>query len=162
MELRQPLWGSLEGVHLFPVATPQLPEPHVGASVPCQHPGCWLNSSVRLKQKRGWTDARPTAFPGPAAHTAPCGEGRRLTFSLNSSKPSSRTVMSFWLQRDLRAPAHGFSLRHVTRRGWHRCPAGGLALDRQHPGSLENRHGAYMRRVSHQPAVGPHGSSLLH
>lgn len=101
-------------------------------------------------------------FPGPVVHTLPRGEGRRLTFSLNSSKPSSRTVMSFWLQRDLRAPAHGFLLRHVTRCGWHRCPARGLALDRQHPESLENRHRACMRRVPHQPTVGPHSSPLLH
>lgn len=65
MELGQPLWGSLEGVHLFPVATPQLPEPHVGASVPCQHPGCWLNSSVRLKQKRGVDGRTPHGVPWP-------------------------------------------------------------------------------------------------
>lgn len=161
-ELGQPLWGSPEGARLSPVATTQLPEPQVGASVPCQHPGCWHNSSTGLKQKQGWTDTCPTGVPGPAVHATPCGEGRWLTFSLNSSKPSSRTVMSFWLQRDLRAPAHGFLLRHVARRGWHRCPARGLALDRQHPGSLENRHGAYMRRVPHQCTVGPHSSPLLH
>ncbi|CAN0325633.1 unnamed protein product, partial [Bubo scandiacus] len=51
----------------------------------------------------------------------------------------------FWLQGDLRAPAHGCSPRHVARRGGHRRPASGLALDRQHPGSLEKRHRAHMR-----------------
>ena len=69
--------------------------------------------------------------------------------------------MSFWLQ-DLRAAAHGCSLRHVARRGRHRRPAGGLALDREHPGSLCSRHGAHMRRVPNQPTVGPHSSPLLH
>ncbi|CAN0334621.1 unnamed protein product, partial [Bubo scandiacus] len=104
----------------------------------------------------------PTGSPGLAVHAAPCGEGRRLTFSRNSSKPSSRTLMSFWLQRDLWAPARGCSPWHITCRGGHRCPARGLALDRQHPGSLEKRHGAHMRRVPHQPTVGPHSSPLLH
>ena len=129
-----------------------------------QHPGCWHNLPAGLKQKRGRTPARPTGSPGLAVHSAPRGEGRRLTFSRNSSEPSSRTVMSFWLQ-DLRAPAHGCLLRrllrHVTRCGWHRCPARGLALDRQHPGSLGSRHGACVRRVPHQPTVGPHSSPLL-
>ncbi|CAN0312066.1 unnamed protein product, partial [Bubo scandiacus] len=46
---------------------------------------------------------------------------------------------------DLRAPAHGCSPRHVARRGGHRRPARGLALDRQHPGSLEKRPRAHMR-----------------
>uniref|UniRef100_A0A8B9G384 Acrosin n=1 Tax=Amazona collaria TaxID=241587 RepID=A0A8B9G384_9PSIT len=70
--------------------------------------------------------------------------------------------MSFCLQSDLRAPAHGCFPRQAAHRGWQRCPAGGLALDRQHPADLRSRHGAHVRRVPHQPAVGPHSSPLLH
>ena len=102
----------------------------------------------------------PTGFLGPSGHAL--WGGKTAGLQPQRRKPSSSTVRSFWLQRELRASSHGFSLRHVTRRGWHRCPARGLALDRQHPGSRGRRHGAHLRGLPHQPTVGPHRSPLLH
>lgn len=159
-------WATLMG---FAGGCPLVPRGHTTASqTPCGSlgslpaPRLLAQLVYGAKAETRWTDACLVGSPGPAVRATPCGEGRWLTFSLNSSKPLGRTVMSFLLQRDLRAPPHGFSLWHIARRGWHRCPARGLALDRQHPGSLENRHRAYMRRVPHQPTVGPHSSPLLH
>lgn len=85
--------------------------------------------------------------------------GQALSVSTNSSTPWGRTVTGFCLQ-NLRAPAQGF-LWLDTRCGWHGRPAGGLALDRQRPGTLGTRRSAQMWRVPHQLTVGPHSSPLL-
>ncbi|XP_069735430.1 uncharacterized protein [Phaenicophaeus curvirostris] len=64
--------------------------------------------------------------------------------------------------KDLRTPAHGLRCWHVACRRGQRCPAGRLALDRQHPEPLASRHGARLRREPHRHTVGPHGRPLLH
>ena len=83
--------GNLMG---FPGGCLLVPRGHTTASsAPCgslgssQHPGCWHNSPAGLKQKRGRPPTHPTGLRGLTVHAAPRGEGRRLTFGRDSSKP---------------------------------------------------------------------------
>ena len=83
--------GNLMG---FPGGCLLVPRGHTTASsAPCgslgssQHPGCWHNSPAGLKQKRGRPPTHPTGLRGLTVHAAPRGEGRRLTFSRDSSEP---------------------------------------------------------------------------
>lgn len=143
----------------------QFPKPWAGASVHHQHPGYWHNLSRGLKQKQA---GRCTAPAVPLALLAlqpkPCGGGSWLTFSLHSNKLSHGTVMTFCLQRDLWAPAHGFYLQLVTRCGWYRRHARvwGLGWNCQYPLLLETTSiHTCLWRDPHQLKVAPLSCPLL-
>lgn len=99
-----------------------------------------------------------------ALQPRPCGKGSCLTFSLQSSKPSHRTVMTFSLQGHLWTPAHAYCARLITRCGWHRCPARtwGLGWPCQFLLFLvASNVCSQLWRNPHQPEVGPHSGPLL-
>lgn len=169
---------SVQGVSVRG-AQAQLPPPFLPGTPPCSHPG-GTGTAVPSTRNQGLCDIGVGAegsvgnagtTPRSAAALVVTSPGHeQLPLATGSDEGAApppvaghvlacaRHIRKLW---DLRAPAHGRSLRHDARRGWHECPARGLALDRQHPESLVFRRWACMWRVPHQPTVGPHSSTLL-